>query len=64
MEPLVLVDGEYSASLDGITLDGKLMLEIKVPSKAPDSKLLVEAQAGACRCTYGCSFKPTDGRRR
>jgi putative phage-type endonuclease len=45
MEPLVLVDGEYSASLDGVTLDGKLMLEIKCP-KAKDSKLLVEAQAG------------------
>ena len=29
MEPLVMVDGEYSASLDGITLDGGLILEIK-----------------------------------
>lgn len=45
MEPLVLVDGEYSASLDGITLAGDLILEIKCP-KAKDSKLLAEAKAG------------------
>jgi putative phage-type endonuclease len=45
MEPLVLVDGEYSASLDGITLDGQLMLEIKCP-KSKDSKILAEAKAG------------------
>ena len=45
MEPLVLVEGEYSASLDGITLDGELILEIKSP-KSKDSKLLAEAKAG------------------
>lgn len=45
MEPLVMVDGEYSASLDGITLDGGLMLEIKCP-KSKDSKILLEARAG------------------
>ena len=45
MEPLVLVDGEYSASLDGITLDGRLMLEIKCP-KSKDSKILAEAKVG------------------
>src|SRR5450432_1611931 len=45
MEPLVLVEGEYSASLDDITLDGELMLEIKCP-KSKDSKLLAEAKAG------------------
>jgi putative phage-type endonuclease len=45
MEPLVLVDGEYSASLDGITLDGRLVLEIKCP-KSKDSKILAEAKAG------------------
>jgi len=45
MEPLVMVDGEYSASLDGITLDGGLMLEIKCP-KSKDSKILAEATAG------------------
>ena len=45
MQPLVLVDGEYSASLDGITLDGSLVLEIKCP-KSKDSKILSEARAG------------------
>jgi putative phage-type endonuclease len=45
MEPLVLVDGEYSASLDGITLDGELILEVKCPAKGRDSDLwhLVES---------------------
>ena len=45
MEPLVMVDGQYSASLDGITLGGKLMLEIKCP-KSKESKMLLEAKAG------------------
>jgi putative phage-type endonuclease len=45
MEPLVLVEGDYSASLDGITLDGGLLLEIKCP-KSKDSKLLAEAKTG------------------
>jgi putative phage-type endonuclease len=45
MQPLVLVDGEYSASLDGITLDGDLVLEIKCP-KSKDAVLLKEARAG------------------
>jgi putative phage-type endonuclease len=45
MEPLVLVDGAYSASLDGITLAGDLILEIKCP-KSKDSKTLAEAKAG------------------
>jgi len=45
MQPLVLVDGEYSASLDGITLDGDLILEIKCP-KSKSSALLQEARAG------------------
>ena len=45
MEPLVLVDGDYSASLDGITLDGGLILEVKCP-KSKDSKILADANAG------------------
>lgn len=45
MQPLVLVDGEYSASLDGITLDGELVVEIKCP-KSKDSALLKDARAG------------------
>ena len=39
MQPLVMVDGQYSASLDGITLDGDLIVEIKVPWKGRDSEL-------------------------
>jgi len=34
-----LVDGEYSASLDGMTLDRRLIVEIKSP-KSKDSALL------------------------
>ncbi len=45
MQPLVLVEGDYSASLDGITLDGRLVLEVKCP-KSKDSKILSEAKAG------------------
>ena len=33
MQPLVLQDGLYSASLDGMTLEGDLIVEIKVPYK-------------------------------
>lgn len=39
MQPLVMVDGEYSASLDGITLAGDRVLEIKCPLRGRDSKL-------------------------
>ena len=46
MEPLVLVDGEYSASLDGLTLDGKLLLEVKCPAKGKASALWQAAAAG------------------
>ena len=39
MQPLVLVDGEYSASLDGLTLSGDRVLEIKCPFSGRDSTL-------------------------
>ena len=39
MEPLVLAEGDYSASLDGITLDGALILEVKCPVKGQASEL-------------------------
>jgi putative phage-type endonuclease len=39
MEPLVLQDEGYSASLDGITLAGDLILEIKCPFKGQASEL-------------------------
>ena len=46
MQPAVVVDGEYSASLDGITMAGDLLLEIKVPVKARDSETWKAAEAG------------------
>jgi putative phage-type endonuclease len=39
LEPLVLTEGDYSASLDGITLGGELILEIKCPWKGRASEL-------------------------
>jgi len=46
MQPLVLVDGEYSASLDGMTLDGNLVVEIKCPVKGRDSELWKQVSVG------------------
>lgn len=46
MQPLVLIEGEYSASLDGITLDGDLILEVKCPVKGRDSDLWKAAREG------------------
>jgi len=39
MQPLVVVDDKYSASLDGMTLGGKRIVEIKCPVKGRDSTL-------------------------
>lgn len=39
MQPLVLQEGEYAASLDGITLAGDLILEVKCPFKGKASEL-------------------------
>lgn len=39
MQPLVLQDGEYSASLDGMTLGGELIVEIKCPVRGRASAL-------------------------
>ena len=39
MQPLVVVDGEYSASLDGSTLGGERIVEIKCPAHGCDSSL-------------------------
>jgi putative phage-type endonuclease len=46
MQPLVLVDGEYSASLDGLTLGGDRVLEIKCPFKGGNSALWKSVSAG------------------
>lgn len=43
VQPLVLVSEQYSASLDGLTLDGRLMIEIKCPYTGRKSALWKEA---------------------
>jgi putative phage-type endonuclease len=46
MQPLVLQDGPYSASLDGMDLDGQLIVEIKCPFKGKASDLWNDAILG------------------
>lgn len=46
MQPLVLQDGPYSASLDGINLAGDLIVEIKCPFRGKDAPLWKEASEG------------------
>lgn len=46
MQPLVLDGGLYSASLDGMTLDGDLIVEIKVPFRGSRSDLWTDVAAG------------------
>jgi putative phage-type endonuclease len=52
MEPLVLTEGDYSASLDGITLDGTLILEVKCPFKGCASELWKAVAAGEVPAHY------------
>jgi putative phage-type endonuclease len=46
MQPLVLIDGEYSATLDGVTLGGERIVEIKCPFKGRDSTLWRALEGG------------------
>lgn len=46
MQPLVLEAGEYSASLDGMTLEGGLILEIKCPVRGSRSDLWQDVSVG------------------
>ncbi len=46
MQPKVVVDGMYSASLDGMTMDGQLILEIKCPYQGQTSELWQTVKAG------------------
>lgn len=46
MNPLVLADGPYSASLDGINLAGDLIVEIKCPFRGKSSSLWREVVEG------------------
>lgn len=52
MQPLVLEAGEYSASLDGMTLEGDLVLEIKCPVRGCDSDLWQQTVAGQAPMHY------------
>jgi len=52
MQPLVLQDGLYSASLDGMTLDGDHILEIKCPMRGTRSDLWQEVKNGEVPAHY------------
>ncbi|MBI2276848.1 MAG: YqaJ viral recombinase family protein [Dechloromonas sp.] len=52
MEPLVMVSGDYSASLDGSSLPGDLILEVKCPVKGRESETWKEAEAGRIQAHY------------
>ena len=54
-EPLVLVEGEYSASLDGITLEGDLILEIKAPMRKRPAEIAMGG--GEVRVEVECMQK-------
>ena len=68
MQPLVLVDGEFSASLDGLTLSGDRVLEIKCPFKRPRLDAVEDgrggALAGALRVAGPASAHGDEGRDR
>ena len=57
MQPLVLQDGLYSASLDGMTLAGDLIVEIKVPFKGRDSALWRDVEAGQVPGYYAAQIQ-------
>lgn len=46
MEPVVMVEGNYSASLDGVSLAGDLILEVKCPVQGRRSETWKAAEAG------------------
>jgi predicted phage-related endonuclease len=52
MQPLVLQDGRYSASLDGMDFDGQLILEVKCPYKSQASALWNDAVVGVVPAQY------------
>ena len=52
MQPLVLVEGDYSASLDGLSFDGELLLEIKCPVKGKVSSLWQQVSQGEIPVHY------------
>jgi putative phage-type endonuclease len=52
MQPLVLVEGDYSASLDGLSFDGELLVEIKCPVKGKASSLWQQVAQGQIPVHY------------
>lgn len=52
MSPCVVVDGEYAASLDGLTFDRETILEVKAPPNGRSSHLYQETQAGRIPPNY------------
>ncbi|MDY7546733.1 YqaJ viral recombinase family protein [Glaciimonas sp. CA11.2] len=57
MQPLVLQEGAYSASLDGMTLDGQLIVEIKCPMRGTRSDLWKEVSAGRVPAHYALQIQ-------
>ena len=57
MQPLVLVEGNYSASLDGLTFDGNLIVEVKCPVKGRDSLLWKAVAKGVVPEYYGLQIE-------
>lgn len=57
MQPLVLQQGPYSASLDGITLEGDLVLEAKCPYRGEQSTLWQAAAMGEVPEYYRCQIQ-------
>jgi putative phage-type endonuclease len=52
MQPLVMVEGDYSASLDGITLAGDTIVEIKCPYRGQTSELWQTVHTGSVPAHY------------
>ena len=57
MQPLVMQDGDYSASLDGITLQGDLIVEIKCPYKGAASALWQSVEGGVVPGHYAAQIQ-------
>ena len=52
MQPLVLIEGDYSASLDGLTFEWDLLVEIKCPYQGQGSSLWQQVTAGEIPAHY------------
>jgi putative phage-type endonuclease len=57
MQPLVLQDGDYSASLDGMTLGGDLIVEIKCPVRGRESALWQSVAKGEVPAHYAAQIQ-------